>query len=114
MHSKRILFGVLTIALMTLMVSTVTACHYCKPGLSPGYWKHNVKVYVEGRGSYSGDYPKMTAALLEQCEAAIQVNHPSFTLEWANEKFQDNAYKDMWLTIANWFNAAAGRAPYSD
>jgi hypothetical protein len=114
MHSKRILVSVFAVAAMALMISSVSACCYCKPGLSPGYWKHNVRVYVEDRGSYSGDYPKMTAELLEEYEAKIQVRHPSFTLEWANDMFQDNANKDMWLTIANWFNHAAGRSSYHD
>jgi hypothetical protein len=114
MHSKRIFVSIFAVAAMALMISSVSACCYCKPGLSPGYWKHNVRVYVEGIGSYSGDYPKMTAELLEEYEAEIQVRHPSFTLEWANEMFQDNANKDMWLTIANWFNHAAGRSSYHD
>jgi hypothetical protein len=80
-------------------------------GRSPGYWKHNVKVYNGGPGHYSGD-PHESDATMEQYEAEIQIDHPDFTLEWANEMFQDNAHKDMWLTIANWFNAAAGLQPY--
>jgi hypothetical protein len=83
-------------------------------GLSPGYWKHNVKVYNGGRGSYSGD-PHITPAQLEAYATYIAANYyPGFTLAWANERFQNNAYKDMWLTIANWFNAAAGLLPYED
>jgi len=96
---------------MVLVVSTASACEL--PGLSPGYWKHNVKVYCGGPGSYSGD-PHETAASMEYYESIIANSHPGFTLEWANERFQNNAYKSMWLTIANWFNAAAGRLPYSD
>jgi len=83
-------------------------------GLSPGYWKHNVKVYNGGRGSYSGD-PHITPAQLEAYATYIAANfHPGFTLAWANERFQNNEYKDMWLTMANWFNAAAGLLPYAD
>ena len=82
-------------------------------GRSPGYWKHNVKVYNGGPGHYSGD-PHESDATMEQYEAEIQIDHPGFTLEWANEMFQDNAHKDMWLTIANWFNAAAGLQPYEE
>ncbi|MGA2307939.1 MAG: hypothetical protein ABSG57_00135 [Candidatus Bathyarchaeia archaeon] len=82
-------------------------------GLSPGYWKHNVNVYNGGQGSYSGD-PHITPAQLEAYAAYIAANfHPGFTLAWANTEFQNNAYKNMWLTIANWFNAAAGRLPYA-
>jgi hypothetical protein len=83
------------------------------PGLSPGYWKHNVNVYNGGRGSFSGD-PHITRAQLEEYEAIIAAVHPGFTLEWAQQQFQDNQYKGQWLTIANWFNAAAGRLPYTD
>jgi hypothetical protein len=82
-------------------------------GLSPGYWKHNVNVYNGGRGSYSGD-PHITPAQLEAYAAYIKTNfYSGFSLAWAQSRFQNNQYKDMWLTIANWFNAAAGRAPYT-
>jgi len=82
------------------------------PGLSPGYWKHNVNVYNGGRGSYSGD-PHITPEQLEDYEAYIKANfYSGFSLAWAQTQFQNNQYKDMWLTIANWFNAAAGLAPY--
>jgi hypothetical protein len=83
------------------------------PGLSPGYWKHNVNVYNGGRGSYSGD-PHITPAQLVTYAAYIKANfYSGFSLAWANTQFQDNQYKNMWLAIANWFNAAAGRAPYT-
>jgi hypothetical protein len=83
-----------------------------RPGLSPGYWKHNVNVYNGGHGSYSGD-PHITPTQLEAYAAYIKANfEPSFSLAWAQTRFQNNQYKNMWLTIANWFNAAAGLAPY--
>jgi len=86
----------------------------CSPGLSPGYWKHNVNVYSGGDGSYSGD-PRMTAVQLETYETYIKAHFKStFSLEWAQERFQDPQYNDEWLTIANWFNAAADRLPYTD
>jgi len=84
------------------------------PGLSPGYWKHNVNVYNGGRGSYSGD-PHITAAQLEEYEAYIKANfYSDFSLVWAQTQFQNPKNKGMWLTIANWFNAAAGLAPYTN
>ena len=83
-----------------------------QPGHSPGYWKHNVRVYVEGRGSYSGGE---NAVSMESYEAYIIENiAPSFTLEWANMIFWSKSYKYMRLTVANWFNEAAGLAPYFD
>jgi len=85
-------------------------------GLSPGYWKHNVAVYCgTNKGSYSGD-PHITPAQLEAYAAWIRANIPGqsgFNLAWANNQFRNNAYKGNWLTIANWFNAAAGLQPYS-
>lgn len=115
-------FGILlTILVAAVLVATPVSAQ-CEPpcppppcllpALSPGYWKHNVKVYCGGPGHYSGD-PHETSATMESYEASIAINHPGFTLEWANEQFQDNTYKDMWLTIANWFNTASGRAQYS-
>jgi hypothetical protein len=93
------------------------------PGLSPGYWKHNVKVYNGGPGSYSGDPTHETDGTMEGYATIIlAAGHPSIPssantphkfLVWANTMFQNNAHKDMWLTIANWFNAAAGRLPYA-
>ncbi len=113
MHSKGVFVSVFAVTLIALMISAGSAGCYCECGRSPGYWKHNVKVYNGGPGHYSGD-PHETDATMEQYEAAIQMDHPSFTLEWANEMFQDNANKDMWLTIANWFNEAAGLESYDD
>jgi len=81
-------------------------------GLSPGYWKHNVNVYNGGHGSYSGD-PHITPTQLEAYAAYIAANfHPGFTLAEAQQLFQDNHQKAQWLTIANWFNVAAGLLPY--
>jgi hypothetical protein len=114
MKMNRIALGIAALTVMVLLVSTASACTL--PGLSPGYWKHNVKVYCGGPGHYSGD-PHETDDSMESYELWIRNNiagQGSFTLEWANERFQDNAYKSMWLTIANWFNAAADRFPYSD
>ena len=112
MKVNRIALSLISVALIVLMVSTAYACEL--PGLSPGYWKHNVKVYCGGPGHYSGD-PHEDAASMERYETYIIANFKGdFTLEWANTQFQNNAYKSMWLTIANWFNAASGRLPYSD
>jgi len=108
MKIRKSALGLAAVTLTALMVSIAFACEL-PPGHSPGYWKHNVRVYVEGVGSYSGSE---TAATMESYEAAIASAHPGFTLEWANMIFWDNAYKYMWLTVANWFNEAAGLAPY--
>jgi len=112
MKLKNLALGLTAVMLTAMMISIAFACEPPPPppGHSPGYWKHNVRVYVEGRGSYSGEE---TPALMESYEATIAGAHPGFTLEWANMIFWDTDYKYMWLTVANWFNEAAGLAPYS-
>ena len=84
------------------------------PGLSPGYWKHNVKVYNGGPGSYSAPYdgmPHETAGTMRGYAATILANHiaemPSngVTAEgflyWVNTQFKSPAKNKMWLTYAN-------------
>ncbi len=98
-------------------------------GLSPGYWKHNVKVYNGGPGSYSGTPNHETDETMRGYAASILVAHQSEItsqdpnvdtveefLVWANTRFQDNQYKDgtpSWLELANWFNVASGRSLYT-
>jgi len=99
------------------------------PGLSPGYWKHNVKVYNGGPGNYSAPYegyPHETdASMLGYATAILATNPagvppgltPAQFLAWANNRFQNPSLKNAaptWLTIANLFNTAAGYLPYSD
>lgn len=96
------------------------------PGLSPGYWKHNVKVYNGGPGAYSApstNMPHETDGSMEAYALTIMANHRSEIpaevdtasefLTWANTRFQSTTYKSSWLKIANWFNEAAGRLPYT-
>jgi hypothetical protein len=119
---NKILLSLVAIALTAMMISYAYASWPCPCGcgLSPGYWKHNVKVYNGGPGHYSGD-PKEDDGTMESYEGIIAgelgptgFDGGPFTLERANDYFQDNAYKAWWLTIANWFNAASGRFAYSD
>ena len=103
------------IALLVLMVPLVFANGNGErpPGYSPGYWKHQLKAHYDERGRMQESWNDMLFY-----EAFIQVNHePSFTLLGAYLDFTDtsmNNSEDAWLTIANWFNDAAGRAPYVD
>ena len=49
---KKILIGIASVALLALMVGSASAC--VGPGLSPGFWKHNVGVCLGlENGSYS-------------------------------------------------------------
>lgn len=108
---KKITTIAIGLALVALMISIVPSVFACDHYYTPGYWKHNVRVYVEGRGSYAADIDgvKESDALMECYEAWIQVNRdPGFTLE--------NANADFWLRgpgvqarrqqLADWFNFA--------
>jgi hypothetical protein len=49
---KKILVGIVAIALIACLVGSASAC--AGPGLSPGFWKHNVGVYLGlQNGAYS-------------------------------------------------------------
>jgi hypothetical protein len=52
MEFKKIVIGIAAVALLSVMVANAYAC--AGPGLSPGFWKHNVGVYLKlANGSYS-------------------------------------------------------------
>ncbi len=106
MKLKRIALSVAVVALMISMVPSIFACPY-----SPGYWKHNVRVYVEGKGSYAADDSgvKESDASMEGYETWIRANiEPDFTLEWANEIFwrRGHSAQVMRQLCADWFNYA--------
>lgn len=107
MKLKGIALGLAVVALVISVVPSVFACYE----YTPGYWKHNVRVYVEGRGSYSADIDgvKESDASMECYEAWIQANvNPSFTLEMANEVFwsQGHGVQPMRQFLADCFNLA--------
>ena len=106
MKLKRIALGLTVVALMISIVPSVFACIY-----TPGYWKHNVRVYVEGQGSYSADIDgvKESDASMERYEAYIRANIDSgFTLEWANTQFwaRGHSVQTRRQILADWFNEA--------
>ena len=52
MESKKIVIGIAAVALLSVMVANAYAC--VGPGLSPGFWKHNVGVKLGlENGAYS-------------------------------------------------------------
>ena len=101
----------ISLALVALMISIVPSVFACDHYYTPGYWKHNVRVYVEAQGSYSADIDgvKESAALMECYEAWIQANRdPSFTLEDANIDFwlRGHSVQTRRQQLADWFNFA--------
>jgi len=115
MKANKIVLGLTVLALVVLMVPSVLANGNGErpPGYSPGYWKHQLKAHYNDRGHMQESWDDMLAY-----EAFIQTNYDAgFTLYGAYLDFTDtsmNNSEDAWLTIANWFNDAAGLAPYTD
>jgi len=99
---------------ITVQVKCVATAHYdCTIQYTPGYWKHNVRVYVEGRGSYAADIDgvKESDASMEAYEAWIHANiYSGFTLECANVVFwlRGRGVQPMRQVLADWFNFAKG------
>lgn len=94
------------IALMVLMVPAALACEPPppEPGLSPGFWKHEIRAQLYDRGAkhYS---PAEYWAIFDK----TGFTDPNMVYMW----LWDNDYKSMWLDIANAFNEAAGLGPYN-
>ncbi|MDG6223001.1 MAG: DUF3344 domain-containing protein [Candidatus Bathyarchaeota archaeon] len=84
-------------------------------GLSPGFWKHNIAVYLgENPGRYSVPHegePRITDEILEAYFDMIPVTaEDAYAALTAKGKGSGQIRLDM----GNLFNAAAGYAPYSD
>jgi hypothetical protein len=83
-------------------------------GLSPGFWKHNIRVYLGEPGRYSVPHegePRIDGPTLETYFAIIGVT-PEQALTALTAKGKGSA--ETRLDMANAFNAAAGYTPYSD
>ena len=115
MKLNRIALGLTAIVLMVLMVSTARAC--VGPGLSPGFWKHNVGVYLEyNNGAYSDPtvYPGQTPLVTKDTMGAWLL-HLDTVHGWDMEALYDAlSYQGggaagalIRNTAANVFNAEA-------
>ena len=114
MKLNRIALGLTAIVLTVLMVSTARAC--VGPGLSPGFWKHNVGVYLGyANGAYSDPgYPP-------PCPS--KEGMAAFFAQWDTSSLED-LYDDLStrgggaagaatrVNAANVFNTAADLSPY--
>ena len=84
-------------------------------GLSPGFWKHNLKVYLGfTNGRYSVPHPgqpRISNSILESYLADIGV---SAEQAYADLTTRGPGSSSIRLDMANMFNAAAGYTPYSD
>ena len=121
MISKKVygtLFAALMISMLTttMAITTVNAC--AGPGLSPGFWKHNVGVYLELRnGSYS-DPVNSPFVSKETMDTWLVANWTDARLlELYNElntKGGGAAGAATRVAAADIFNAAADLFPYED
>lgn len=84
------------------------------PGYTPGFWKHNIGVYLgENRGAYSAfsDGTKLTATMLEGYASSAGVSlQEAYDALTAKGPGMNTVRADM----ANAFNAAAGYGPFVD
>lgn len=118
----------LTLALVILLptVAAVSVppppcCSCCAPGFTPGFWKHNIEVYLgDTNGAYSAfsggprDGDKLTDAMMESFLNAIkaQPGMSSLTFEQALAYLNLPGWSTDRTNTANWFNWAAGYGPY--
>ena len=101
MISKKVIgIAILMVSILTstIAITTVNAC--LLPGYSPGYWKHQCKAYIDGRGR------------LQETGIVDLAHDIGKTVKEAYDIFTDPSKNSLWLGLANQFNAAAGLAPY--
>ncbi len=124
-------------ALLTMLVTVSPALCECvpppcppcyPPGESPGYWKHEVVAYVEGRGRLHTDIISLTSAIDASSSWRGGMvyddfgywlpglpdtnSNDAFDINDAYAIFTNGAYRGLRLGLANWYNWAAGLAPY--
>jgi hypothetical protein len=93
-------------------------CEGC-PGLTPGFWKHNIQVYLGlTKGAYSAAYDtKMDDIAMENLLSLIQGGgFPQATFENLLEALQAKGpgSEVIRTNAANWLNWAAGYVPFED
>jgi hypothetical protein len=128
---KKVLLIITAVALVVLMTSSVYAVPICVPkpdencplthcpGLTPGFWKHNLEVYLDQtNGAYSAAYgTTMSGSLMLSLLNKIKtgIGFGGTTAELAQDLL-DTLKLPGWSTdrtnAANWFNYLMGFAPY--
>lgn len=119
---KKTLISIVAVAFVALMITNVYAqlpsvphqpCGGCGCGLTPGFWKHNIQVRLNGDSiGYSAlpDGTKLTDALMDGYLAAIHAysGGPQFTFAQALVYLKLPGWSTDRTNTANWFNWAAG------
>ena len=128
MKIKKLFIGITTVALLAMMISNVYAqeCE-CPPGFTPGFWKHNIGVYLYGEtdgeigspGHYNSfgyhggvrDGMRLDDGMMEEFLGYVQNMSPGLTMEDAYNALTAHGYKGANLVrdaMANMWNSAAG------
>jgi len=87
-----------------------------EPGLTPGFWKHNIGVYLGlNPGKYSAfpDGTKLTGPMLEGFAATVGVSLQE-AYDAVSAKGNTAGQAAIRADMANAFNAAAGYGPFVD
>ena len=123
---KKTLTGIVAVAFVAMMITNAYAqcvptppCICGCPGLTPGFWKHNIQVYLDDDSiGYSAlpDGTKLTNELMDQYLAAIHAypGGPQFTFTEALAYLKGPGWSTDRTNTANWFNWAAGYGHFED
>ena len=104
MRTKRLLGPALIMAILLTSIPVAFSNGGLEPGYSPGYWKHQCKVAVTGRGH-------LHEPLIEAMAISIGFDSVEDALEAFTEGNNSDGY---WTWLANEFNALKGLAPYEE
>jgi len=90
-----------------------------EPGESPGYWKHQVKAFVDGRGHLHETNIEALSVLINAAANPWGLplmpdtdSNSVFDIYDAYNIFTNPMYNELWLDLANWYNMLTGRSPY--
>jgi hypothetical protein len=126
---KKALISMLAVAFAALMITSASAqlpciptpCTVCYPGYTPGFWKHDIEVYLGlSKGSYNafaydniwGTVPagtKISGSMLENYLDLIN-GYTGLNLDFATALaiLKLPGYSTDRTNLCNWFNIVAG------
>ena len=98
-------------------------CGSCRErGFTPGFWKHNLKVYLGGPGHYSAfsrdgiydlDGTKLDDDSMEQIIKAFNIHvSGTYTAEELLAFLKEKGWSENRIYTANWFNKICGFGPF--
>ena len=125
---KKLTLSLLAISVVILMTTSVyaqipdppTLCGCPPDGFTPGFWKHNIRVYLDltngkynafGSGPREGE--KLTDETMENLLDAINLETGStYTFPILLDALNGPGWSVDRTNAANWLNWAAGYGPY--